>query len=295
MMKIGFIGLGTMGYPMAHLLAQAGHQMTVMDLNADVTGRFAAEHGAAVAAAGMDDFREVELAITMLPDSTAVETILLGEAGRPGLHSILPQGVTIIDMSSSEPMRSRTLEATLADKGLHYLDAPVSGGVKRAVDGSLAIMVGGDAGVLARCEDVLKVMGKSITHVGPAGAGHAMKALNNYVSAAGLAATVEALHVGTAFGLDPAAMVDVFNSSTGKNNTTENKVKQFMLSGKFNSGFSLGLMAKDLGIAVGLGKSLGQTMDLGEEVLQIWRTADAALGKGADHTALYRYLKKDTP
>ena len=294
-MKIGFIGLGMMGYPMAHLMAQAGHELTVMDLNADTTARFAAEHGGAVVASGIDDFRQVELVITMLPDSNAVEAILLGAAGQPGLHSVLPQGATVIDMSSSEPMRSRTLEVTLAHKGLSYLDAPVSGGVRRAVDGSLAIMVGGDADVLARCGDVLKVMGKNVTHVGPAGAGHAMKALNNYVSASGLAATVEALHVGSAFGLDPAAMVAVLNSSTGKNNTTENKVNQFMLSGAFNSGFSLGLMAKDLGIAMGLGKSLGQTMDLGDTVLQIWREADAALGKGADHTALYRYLKKEIP
>jgi 3-hydroxyisobutyrate dehydrogenase len=293
-MKIGFIGLGMMGYPMAHLLAQAGHHLTVTDLNAATVTRFVAEHAdAAAAASGTANFRDAEIVITMLPDSNAVEATVLGGDGAPGLRAALQRGATVIDMSSSEPMRSRELARTLANDGLHYLDAPVSGGVKRAVDGTLAVMVGGDAEVLALCEHVLKTMGKNLTHVGPHGAGHAMKALNNYVSAAGLVATVEALHVGKAFGLDPALMVDILNSSTGKNNTTENKAKQFMLSGAFNSGFSLSLMAKDLGIAMGLGQSMRRSMDLGDEVLQIWRAAAEKLGKSADHTEMYRYLQKD--
>lgn len=293
-MKIGFIGLGMMGYPMAHRLAQAGHTLAVMDLNAESVSRFIAEHPGAIAASGAQDLRDADIAITMLPDSNAVEAIVLGTNGQPGLNEVMKRGATVIDMSSSEPMRSRELGNTLAAKGLEYLDAPVSGGVKRAIDGSLAVMVGGDAGVLAKCEDVLKAMGKNLTHVGPAGAGHAMKALNNYVSAAGLVAMVEALHVGKKFGLDPDLMVTILNSSTGKNNTTENKAKQFMLSGAFNSGFSLSLMAKDLGIAMGLGKSMEYPMELGEEVLQIWRNANQTLGKGADHTEMYRFLQEKT-
>jgi 3-hydroxyisobutyrate dehydrogenase len=293
-MKIGFIGLGMMGYPMAHRLAEAGHMLTVMDLNSSTVSRFVAEHTGAVAATAAAELREVDIAITMLPDSNAVEAIVLGSAGRPGLRDSMKRGATVIDMSSSEPMRSRELGNTLAALGLDYLDAPVSGGVKRAIDGSLAVMAGGDAKVLAACEDVLKAMGKNLTHVGPAGAGHAMKALNNYVSAAGLVAMVEALHVGKKFGLDPDLMITILNSSTGKNNTTENKAKQFMLSGAFNSGFSLSLMAKDLGIAMGLGQSMAYPMDLGEEVLQIWRDANDALGKGADHTEMYRYLQEKT-
>ncbi|WP_414691291.1 NAD(P)-dependent oxidoreductase [Noviherbaspirillum sp.] len=290
-MKIGFIGLGMMGNPMAHLLAQAGHALAVMDLNAATAARFAAEHAGATAVTELKDFGDAEVVITMLPDSNAVEAVVLGSADKPGLLSILKKGATLIDMSSAEPMRSRKLAQTLQDKGLQYLDAPVSGGVKRAVDGTLAIMVGGDAAVLAQCEPVLKTLGKNVTHVGQHGAGHAMKALNNYVSAAGLLATVEALHAGQAFGLDPEIMVAVLNSSTGKNNTTENKVKQFMLSGAYNSGFSLALMAKDLGIAMGLGKSVGFDMPLGDEVLQIWRDANEAFGKGADHTEMYRYFQ----
>ncbi len=290
-MKIGFIGLGMMGQPMAHLLAQAGHALVVSDLDAETAARFAAAHAGAIVAAEDKDFADADIVITMLPDSNAVEAVLLGNGGRPGLVPLLKAGATVIDMSSSEPMRSRTLAQTLRDKDLQYLDAPVSGGVKRAVNGTLAIMVGGDATVLAQCEPVLKTVGQSVTHVGPHGAGHAMKALNNYVSAAGLVATVEALQVGQKFGLDPEVMVSILNSSTGKNNTTENKARQFMLSGAYNSGFSLALMAKDLGIAMGLGESVGFDMPLGDEVLQIWRDANEVLGKGADHTEMYRYFQ----
>lgn len=207
------------------------------------------------------------------------------------MAAAMRRDTVLIDMSSSEPMRSRELGATLARQGIAYLDAPVSGGVKRAVDGTLAIMVGGDPAVAERCDAVLRTMGKNITRVGPAGAGHAMKALNNYVSAAALVATAEALHVGQAFGLDPQLMVDVMNNSTAKNNTTENKARQFMLSNAFNSGFSLSLMAKDLGIVMGLGQSVAQPMPLGDEVLQMWRDANETLGKGADHTEMYRYLQ----
>jgi len=287
-MNIGFIGLGMMGYPMAHLLAQGGNALRVMDLSPAATSRFVSEHEGACTAATLQDFSDAQVLITMLPDSNAVESVVLGKDEMQGLSGILRPGSVIIDMSSSEPVRSRQLAGHLAGLGFRYLDAPVSGGVKRAVAGTLAIIVGGDAQVLAEMEPVLKLLGKC-THVGPAGAGHAMKALNNYVSAAGLVATVEALHAGQAFGLDPEVMVSVLNASTGKNNTTENKVSQFMLSGAYNSGFSLALMAKDLGIAMGLGKSVGQPMPLGEQVLQIWRDANAALGQSADHTEMYRY------
>jgi 3-hydroxyisobutyrate dehydrogenase len=290
MMNIGFIGLGMMGYPMAHLLAQAGHAMTVMDLNAAAASRFVDEHGAAKAAGALNDFAAADMVITMLPDSNAVEAVVLAN-DKPGLITILKRGGVVIDMSSSEPMRSRNLAQTLEKQGLDYLDAPVSGGVKRAVEGSLAIMVGGAASVLEKYRPILDVLGKSVTHVGAAGAGHAMKALNNYVSAAGLIATVEALHAGQAFGLDPATMVAVMNNSTGKNNTTENKVNQFMLSGKYDSGFSLALMVKDLGIAMGLGASMHAPMQVGEAVLSSWREANDTLGKGADHTEMYRFVK----
>jgi 3-hydroxyisobutyrate dehydrogenase len=288
-MNIGFIGLGMMGYPMARLLAKGGHALTVKDINPAAVERFIAEHSGCTSATGAESFAGMDIIITMLPDSSVVEAEVLGSDAKTGVASVMRQGAVLVDMSSSEPLRSRQLGHRLQELGINYLDAPVSGGVKRATDGSLAIMVGGEPEVLQRCEEVLRLMGKQVTHVGAAGSGHAMKALNNYVSAAGLVAAVEALQVGQAFGLDPAVMVDVMNNSTARNNTTENKVKQFMLSEAFNSGFSLSLMTKDLGIAMGLGQSISRSMPLGEEVLRLWRSANEALGKGADHTEMFRY------
>jgi 3-hydroxyisobutyrate dehydrogenase len=292
MKSLGFIGLGMMGYPMASRLHTAGYPLTVLDIAKVQTARFQAEHAGAVVADNIAEFSEVGAAITMLPGSDTVDTIVLGQADQPGLIDILPPGASVIDMSSSQPMRSRALAQTLGERGLHFLDAPVSGGVKGAGNGSLTIMVGGDETRFHRHYDIFKCMGKAITRVGGPGAGHALKALNNYVSAAGIVATIEALHVGQEFGLDPAVMTDVFNSSTGQNYATANKVKQYMLSGTFNSGFSLQLITKDLGTAINLGDLLGWNMRLGHEVLQVWFDAAEELKESADHTEMYRYLKK---
>jgi 3-hydroxyisobutyrate dehydrogenase len=291
MKRVGFIGLGMMGYPMAHLLHQAGYPLTVLDTAAAQVARFLTEHPGVVAADRLAAFGDVEAVITMLPNSDIVDAVVLGQADQPGLIDILPSGATVIDMSSSQPLRSQALAQALNERGLHFLDAPVSGGVRRAVGGSLAIMVGGGAAQFHQHHDLFERMGKTITHVGGPGAGHALKALNNYVSAAGLVATAEALLVGQAFGLDPAIMTDVINSSPGKNNTTEQKVKQFMLSGTFNSGFAMQLMAKDLGMAMSLGEQLGWDMQLGKQVLRLWSEAASELERSADHTEMYRFLQ----
>jgi len=291
MSRIGFIGLGMMGKPMAARLHAAGYPLLVGDALPAVIQAFVDAHPGATAARDGAAFDSCNAVITMLPDSDAVESVVLGAAGGKGVAHYVKPGALIVDMSSSQPMRTRALAQSLGQRGILFLDAPVSGGVKRAIDGSLAIMIGGDAGVLESAREMLGHLGKTLTHVGAAGAGHAMKALNNYVSAAGLVAAAEALHAGKRFGLDPSVMTDVFNSSTGRNNTTENKVKPFMLSGAFNSGFSLALMAKDLGIAMALGDAVGTPMRLGHEVLGMWSTASQQLPKGADHTEMYRWLE----
>ena len=287
MSRIGFIGLGMMGVPMAHLLHEAGHALVVQDVDLQATERFAKAHPKAVVAAKPLDFSQVDVLITMLPNSAIVNAVMAT------LKGVLPQACVVIDMSSSDPVQTRELAGRLKADGVNMIDAPVSGGVRKAVDGSLAIMVGGDVNTFTKVRPVLEVMGKSITHVGPIGAGHALKALNNYVSAAALIATAEAMHAGAAFGIDAATVVNVINASTGRNNTTENKAHQFMLSGAFNSGFSLALQSKDVGIAIGLGEALGQKMELGHKVKEMTGAACAALGARADHTELYRYVEPD--
>jgi 3-hydroxyisobutyrate dehydrogenase len=228
----------------------------------------------------------------MLPNSAIVEHVLLG-GGAHGWASRLASGAVVIDMSSSEPERSRRLGATLEERGFAYLDAPVSGGVKKAKEGTLAILVGGRAEVLARCRPVLEAMGTSVLHIGSAGAGHAAKALNNYVSAAALAATVEALHIAQRFGIEPEVMTDVLNASTGRSNTSENKVKQFMLSGTYASGFALQLMNKDLKIARTLAQSVGYPMTLGVTCTALWDEAAQRSTPATDHTEMYRLLSGD--
>jgi 3-hydroxyisobutyrate dehydrogenase len=239
-----------------------------------------------------DNAASLDVLITMLPNSAIVENVLLG-GGSDGWASRLAKGAVVIDMSSSEPERSRKLGAMLEERGLAYLDAPVSGGVKKAKEGTLAILVGGREEVLAQCQPVLEAMGKSILHIGGAGSGHAAKALNNYVSAAGLAATVEALLVAQRFGIEPDVMTDVLNASSGRSNTSENKVKQFMLSGTFASGFALQLMNKDLKIAHALAQSVGYPMTLGDTVTAVWGEAAQRSTPATDHTEMYRLLDRD--
>lgn len=287
---VAFIGLGAMGYPMAARVAAAGHPLFVFDVAPGVASRFASEFSATATATAADAAAGAEFVITMLPSSKEVEATVLGAPGVPAVADRLRPGAMVVDMSSSEPMRTRTLAETLAKQGFTLVDAPVSGGVKKAKDGSLAIMVGGSEAALARCKPLLETMGTKIFHTGAIGSGHAMKALNNYVSAAGLVAAVEALHIGERFGLDPAVMTRILNASTGKNNTTENKIESFMLSGAYNSGFGLGLMSKDVGIAVRLAEALDVPARLGHACDDLWREANERK-KGADHTEMYHLLK----
>lgn len=280
MSRIAFIGLGMMGTPMAARLAEAGHTLIVKDANVDVQDTFVKAHGASV----IQDrsVLNVDFLILMLPNSAIVESVLTG------LSSRLGDGAVVIDMSSSSPLETRALAKRFQARGINLIDAPVSGGQKGAINGTLSIMVGGDEHLYDKALAVLDLMGCS-THVGPVRAGHALKALNNYLSAAGLLATVEALRAGVAFGLDPSVMTNVFNTSSGRNNTTENKVEQFMLNGKFNSAFALQLMAKDIGIATDLAQKMHTPISFGLSCEDIWKSiSDSA--PGADHTEMYRLV-----
>jgi 3-hydroxyisobutyrate dehydrogenase len=274
-----------MGTPMAQCLAKAGYELFLHDADERRLEELLLQLGAARMDAG-----SLDVLITMLPNSAIVETVLLGRNGGQGVARAMAKGAVVIDMSSSEPARSRDLGTTLNGLGLDYLDAPVSGGVKRAKDGTLAILVGGEQAVLERCRPLLETMGKSVLHIGAAGSGHAAKALNNYVSATGLLATVEALHVAKRFGIDPAVMTDVLNASTGRSNTSENKVKQFMLSGTFSSGFALQLMNKDLKIARALSVAMNYPMTLGIAATGIWDEVSQRSTPTTDHTEMYRLL-----
>lgn len=282
---VAFVGLGQMGRPMSGHLAKAGYRIRAFDASADALATVAAATSATACASAAEAAQGSDVLITMLPDGKAVRQVLLDD----GAAAALPRGATLIDMSSSDPVGTRMLGATLAAQGLTLIDAPVSGGVARARSAQLSIMAGGDAAAIERARPLLATMGNRIFLTGPLGSGHAMKALNNYVSAAGLAAVCEALVVGRAFGLDPAAMTEVLNASSGKNNTSEVKVKQFMLSGAFDSGFSAGLMVKDVAIAAQLAEAMGIKALFAHDCVARWQEMVAALGAGADHTEFFRF------
>ena len=272
---VAFLGLGVMGRLMVANLERAGFRLRTYDLNGSGNCRSPRE-----AATGAD------VLITMVPDGNAVREAVL--AALPGL---VP-GSIVIDMSSSDPDTTRKLGRELNKKKIRMLDAPVSGAKQKAADGSLALMVGGDAKLLAKARPVLSKMGTEIFHTGALGSGHATKALNNYLGAAGTIAGFEALLVGEKFGLDPKVLIDVINASTGKNSTTERKIPQQIFTGAFASGFQLALMTKDVGIAALIAKSAGVPAPYLTKTLSIWRAALARLPAGADHTEMYHYLKK---
>jgi 3-hydroxyisobutyrate dehydrogenase len=287
--RVGFIGLGKMGQPMVRQLARAGYCVLAHDLDPQAVKRACETAGVEALGSPKSIANRCETVITMLPDGKAVRSVTLAA---DGLLAGFSSGNVLIDMSSSSPVGTRELGAELAARGVDLIDAPVSGGVRKAEDATLAVMVGGEARTVERCRPVLESMGKQIFLTGPLGSGHAMKALNNYVSAAGLAAAVEAVLAAARFGLDPGNVVDVLNASTGMNNSTLNKFHRFILSRAFDSGFSLDLMVKDLKTALEVARSSGTPAPLAQACVDAWSEAQAALGPGLDHTAVVRYWER---
>jgi 3-hydroxyisobutyrate dehydrogenase len=194
-------------------------------------------------------------------------------------------------MSSSEPLRTRALAEQLESVGASLIDAPVSGGVRGAVNGTLTVMVGGDATLVESCRPLLETFGR-VVHVGDVGAGHAVKALNNLMSATHLWITGEAMVAGERFGLRPEVMLEVFNSSSGKSGSTENKWPNFVLTESYNTGFALRLMLKDMRIATALAEAQGTPISLGEEAVALWAKASDDLPATADHTEVARWLEE---
>ena len=277
--SIGFIGLGKMGAVMAPRLAAGGHHVTGYDISPPVVMPAGVELAADLAALAACD-----TIITMLPDGDVVSAVI-GELLAAGCDAM------VIDMSSSHPDISRAMASDFAVRGQMFVDAPVSGGVGRAESGELMIMVGGSDEAFAAAQPVLALMGTP-TLLGSAGCGHAMKALNNYVSAAGLIASFEALATARNIGIEPDRFLEVINRSTGRNNTTEAKIARYVVSEAYDSGFDLKLMAKDVAIAASLAEAGGFDGPVTDSVRQFLEDGLASLGDTADHTELYLGITK---
>jgi 3-hydroxyisobutyrate dehydrogenase len=283
---IGFVGLGNMGAPMVERLLAAGYGVRGYDADPAARGRFttAVETLAEVAAGA-------HAVVLMLPDSAAVRAVLLdGE-----LLAHLAPDTVLLDMGSSEPLVTRELAAMAAGRGVPMVDAPVSGGVRGAREGTLTIMAGGAPEPVAAVRPLLEVLGGKVLHVGPVGAGHALKALNNLLSATHLLVSSEAVLAGKEFGLDPVVMLDAINGSSGRSGSTETKWPKFMLDRSFDSGFGLRLMLKDMRIAVGLAEQTGRPSRLGAAAVELWARAAERLPAGADHTEIVRWLELEEP
>lgn len=281
--RVAFIGIGNMGWPMAARLVGAGFHVAVYDVAPGHAAKFAAEVGGEAAASVAEAAKDADAVITILPTSRHVAEVVAQ------VRPVLAKGALIVDMTSGVPTVTKGLAVSLEADGMMMIDAPVSGGVARAKTGELAIMTGGSPAAVKRAMPLLRAMGTTITEVGAIGAGQAMKALNNLVSAGGFLIGVEALLIGQRFGLDAEKMVDVLNASTGTNNSTQKKFKQFVLSREFNSNFGLDLLAKDLGIALEVAHDGGVAAPFSSLCRELWSAAATSLGKGHDHTEMAKF------
>jgi 3-hydroxyisobutyrate dehydrogenase len=275
---------------MAACIARAHHVLTVYDSVRERAAQVAAEAGCRLAD-GLDGLAASEFVVTMLPTGQIVRNLYL----REGLAVKLRRGTIAIDMSSSDLAGTRELGAALAVAGITLIDAPVSGGVPRAAQGTLTIMIGGDdPAAIDRARPLLGAMGDRLFNTGGLGSGHAMKALNNFVAAAGFAACAEALLAGKRFGLDPARMIEILNVSTGRSFHTDLVLREHVVEGKFATGFQLGLLAKDVRIAADLAHQLRLDAPLVRLVSEHFEGARDALGYTRDHTEAIKAWDKNS-
>jgi 3-hydroxyisobutyrate dehydrogenase len=289
--KIGFIGVGNMGAPMAGHLVRAGFDVSVFDIRPEAVQAFVARYGGRAATSLAEVGQGADAIITMLPDGKAVRKAVLGD----GVAAVLERGALVIDMGTCDPTDTRALSVELAPRGIGVIDAPVMGGVVFAKDATLDIMAAGDAAMVERARPVFAALGRSVTYCGAVGSGHAMKALANYVNACALINAVEALTIGKRFGLDPKVMAEaLLPMCSGRNHPIEKKVIPHILTRKFATGMAMGFIAKDVKIAVDTAHAIGAAVPLGEKVAELWAAAAAKLGGEFDQTEIVRYWEEAT-
>lgn len=290
-LSVGFVGLGVMGTPMTSHLHKGGHQVTVHDLDLASARELAAKlgDGASAVDSPVEVARRSDVVITMLPNGEVVQRVVFGDGG---LAAGFKPGSILLDTSSSEPWLTRQTAARLAELGVVMVDAPVSGAQWGAEAANLVFMVGGAAEDLERVRPLLDCMGKLIFHLGPQGSGHAMKCINNLVTAVTLSATAEGLVMGKAFGLDPEAMVKVMNVSTAGSWISQTHIEQRVLSRKFDDPFKLELMLKDMGIANALARDQKVSAPISALSHQLWQAASRAAGAGASISELVRWVEQ---
>jgi len=286
-MKIGFIGLGIMGKPMAKNLLKAGHEVVCYDVVKENVENVVAA-GAKAGKSAADVAGQVPLVITMLPNSPHVKSVVMGEGG---VLEGAKEGLILIDMSSIAPLASQEVEKACASKKVRMLDAPVSGGEPKAVDGTLAIMVGGQEELFEEVRDILLVMGCSAVHCGPIGAGNTTKLANQVIVALNIAAVAEAFTLVRKAGVDPHLVFEAIKGGLA-GSTVMNAKAPMMMDGNFKPGFKIDLHIKDLANALDTGHGVGSPLPLTALAREMMETLHADGFGGDDHSALARYYAK---
>ncbi len=287
MKKIGFIGLGIMGRPMALNLLKAGYSLTVCDINPEPVAELV-KAGAAEAASPKEAVKDCELIITMLPNSPEVKQVMLGPGGV--LEGVSP-GMIYVDMSSIAPLAAQEVSAACAEKGVTMLDAPVSGGEPKAIDGSLAVMVGGPQETFDAVKDVLAVMGGSITRVGDIGSGNTTKLANQIMVALHIAAMSEAMVLATKAGVDPEVVFKAIRGGLAGSTVLDAKMP-LVLEGNFKPGFRIELHIKDLMNALDTAHALGVPVPLSAGVMEIMQALKVDGKQADDHGGMIQFYEK---
>jgi 3-hydroxyisobutyrate dehydrogenase len=289
MLRIAFCGLGAIGTPMARHLASGAFDCVVWNRTGARAEAFGVTHGVRVAATPAEAGRERDIVVTCLPTSRDVASLL---DGPDGLLATLAPGATLLDCTSGDPATSRQIAARLAERGIRFVDAPVSGGVNGAEAGTLTVMCGGDAADVAHVRPVLEAFGQRIVHAGPTGAGHALKAVNNALLALHIWGAAEGLAALAKSGVRPDLALEVINASSGRANASENLFPQRVLTGAFPRTFRAALLDKDVGIAADLARDAQVPSPLLQLIAELWRMAHRELGEEADHVEAVRVVER---
>jgi 3-hydroxyisobutyrate dehydrogenase-like beta-hydroxyacid dehydrogenase len=286
-LPVGFVGLGQMGGPMSRRLLAAGYELVVHDVRGEAVQVLVAD-GAEAAGSPVEVAARAEMVLVSLPTPEVVREVALGSEGL--IHGSAIR--TYIDLSTTGQAIATEVAAALAEHGIVTVDAPVSGGVRGAVDGTLAVMAAGPAAGLERVRPLLEVFGR-VFHVGARpGLGQLMKLANNFLSATAIAATAEAVVLGVKGGLDPATMLAVINASTGRNSASEDKFPRQVLGGRYAAGFTTALLSKDLGLCAAAAQALGVPMPVAAEIHAQWQRAVVELGADADITRIVTLVER---
>ncbi|MGQ0538845.1 MAG: NAD(P)-dependent oxidoreductase [Gemmatimonadaceae bacterium] len=288
MMNVAFLGLGAIGAPMATHVAER-FTLAVWNRTRSKAERFAAEHGARAAASPREAAADAAIVVTCLPTSREVAALLDGD---DGLLAGMAEGATLVDCTSGDPATSRGIAGRLAERGLYFVDAPVSGGVTGAERGTLTIMCGGDEESLTRARPVLETFGEKIVHCGAVGAGHAVKAVNQALLAVHLQSAAEGLAALTKAGVSPKVALEVINASSGRCNATENLIPQRVLTRAFPRTFRLALLHKDIAIAADFTRSQGVVAPLVQLTTELFAAARRELGEEADHVEVAKTVER---